>query len=132
MGTNYAQCSDLKFDLHSVDVDDVAPPTIKLSVAKRHESLLSSFLLEDSLYFGVNEIISFQKLGGIVDKLTIANLGRQQQRSLDSYFKSSCELYLSLFEVIGYYCIPSIVLLTLISYTYLCSYYLCFRIPSII
>ena len=79
-----------------------------------------------------DEIINFQKLEGNLDKMTIANLGRQQQRSLDSYFKSSCELYLSLFEVIGYYCIPSIVLLTLISYTYLCSYYLCFRIPSII
>ena len=87
MGTNYVQYFDLKFDLHSVDVDDVAPPTIKPRVAKLHESLMSSFLLEDSLYFGVNEIISFQKLGGIVDKLTIANLGRQQQRSLDSYFK---------------------------------------------
>jgi hypothetical protein len=43
-----------------IDVDNVAPPTIKLS----HASLLSSFLLENSLYFGVNEIIRFQKLVG--------------------------------------------------------------------
>ena len=49
--------------------------------------MLSSFLLENSLYFGVNEIISFQKLVGNLDKMTIANLGRQHQRSLDSYFK---------------------------------------------
>ena len=37
-----------------VDVDDVAPPTVKLSDAKRHASMLSSFLLENSSYFGVN------------------------------------------------------------------------------
>ena len=35
-------------------MDDVAPPTLKLSDAKRHASLLSTFLLDDSLYFGVN------------------------------------------------------------------------------
>ena len=44
-------------------MDDVAPPTIKLSDAKRHASLLSSFLLDD-IFFGVNKIISFKKLVG--------------------------------------------------------------------
>ena len=39
--------------LHSVDVDDVIPPTLMLSVAKHHGSLLSSFLFENSLYLGV-------------------------------------------------------------------------------
>ena len=76
-------------DINSVDVDDVAPPAIKLSDAKHHASLLSNFVLENSLYFGVNEIISFQKLVGNLDKMTVANLGRQHHRSLDSYFKSS-------------------------------------------
>jgi hypothetical protein len=51
--------------------------------------LLSRYLLKNSLYFGVNEIIGFQKLVGNLDKITVANLGRQHQRSLDSYFKSS-------------------------------------------
>ena len=51
-------------------------------------SSVSSSSLENSLYFGVNESISFQKLVGNLDKMTIANLGRQHQRSLDSYFKS--------------------------------------------
>ena len=37
--------------------------------------LLSSFLLKNSLYFGVNEIISFKKLVGNLDNMTIANLG---------------------------------------------------------
>jgi hypothetical protein len=57
LGINYAQGFDLNVDLHSVDVDDVAPPTIKLSGAKCHASLLSSFLLDNSLYFGVNDFL---------------------------------------------------------------------------
>ena len=70
-------------------MDDVAPPAIKLSDAKHHASLLSSFFLENSIYLGVNEINNIQKLVGNLDKMTIANLGSQHQRSLDSYFKSS-------------------------------------------
>ena len=70
LGVNRAQGFDLNVDLHSVDVDDVAPPTIKLSDAKHHA-------------------ISFQKLVGILEKMTVANLGKQHQRSLNSYFKSS-------------------------------------------
>jgi hypothetical protein len=89
LGTNYAQDFDLNIDLHLVNVDDVAPPTLKLSDAKGQGLLLSRFLLKNSLYFGVNEIIGFQKLVGNLDKITVANLGRQHQRSLDSYFKSS-------------------------------------------
>ena len=44
-------------------------------VAKHPASLLHSFLLENSLYFGVNEIISFQKLVGSFDKMAVAKLG---------------------------------------------------------
>ena len=59
LGINYAQGFDLNVDMHSVDVDDVAPPTIKLSDAKCHASLLSNFLLNNSLHFGINEILIF-------------------------------------------------------------------------
>ena len=45
LGTNCAQGFDMNVELDSIDVDDVAPPTIKLSDAQRHASLLSSFLL---------------------------------------------------------------------------------------
>ena len=62
LGTNSAQDFNLDVDLDSLDVDDVALPTVKLSDANHHTSLLSSFLLENSLYLGVNEIISFQKV----------------------------------------------------------------------
>ena len=89
LGIDYAQGFDVNIDLHAVDVDDVAPPTVKLSDAKRHASLLFNFLLDNSLHFGVNEMISFQKLVGNLDKMTIANLSRQHHKSLNSHFKSS-------------------------------------------
>ena len=59
---NYAHGFDLNIDLHSIDVGDVHPPTIKLSDAKCHASLLFNFLLDNSLYFGVNKLINFQKV----------------------------------------------------------------------
>ena len=59
LGTNYAQEFDLYVDLYSVDVDDVASPEVKLSDAKCPTSLLSSFFLKNSSYFGVNKIIKF-------------------------------------------------------------------------
>ena len=63
-GINYAQGSDLNVDLHSVHLDDGAPPTIKVSDAKRHASLLPNSLLDNSIHFGFSEMISFQKLLG--------------------------------------------------------------------
>ena len=83
LGLNHAQGFDLNVDLHPVDVNDVAPPTIKLSDVKRQASLLPNFLLDDLLHFGI------QKLVGNLGKITIANVGRQHQRSLTSYFKNS-------------------------------------------
>ena len=73
-----------------------------------HHCCLVSYL-ESSLYFGVNEMISFQKLIGNLDMMIVANLDRQHQRFLDSYFKSSSE-YSYLFGVVSYYFIPSILL----------------------
>jgi hypothetical protein len=55
LGINHAQGFDLNVDLHSIDVDDVAPRRLKLSDAKRHASLLSNFLSYNSLHFGGNE-----------------------------------------------------------------------------
>ena len=65
LGINYAQGFDFYVDLHLMDVDDVAPPREKLSDAKRCVSLVSNFLLNNSLHFGVNKIISFLKVVGI-------------------------------------------------------------------
>ena len=71
-----------------MDMDDVAPPTLKRSDAKWHASLWYSFLLEDSLYVGVNEIISFQKLVGNLDKMTVANLDRVRLSNLEVFCKT--------------------------------------------
>ena len=51
LGTNYVQHSDFNVDLHSVDVDDVASPKIKLSDVKHHASSLCSFFLGNSLFW---------------------------------------------------------------------------------
>ena len=59
LGTTFAQDLDFNVILDSEDVDDVALPTVKLSDGERHASLLSSFYLKNTLYFGVNVIISF-------------------------------------------------------------------------
>ena len=48
LGINYAQGFDLNVDLHSIHVDDVAPPTINLNDAKHHALLLFNFLLDNS------------------------------------------------------------------------------------
>ena len=66
-----------------------------------------------------------KKLVGNLDKTTFANLGRQHQSSLDSYFRSSPK-YLQFFGDVSYYFIASILLklvvyiLKLILYTFTC------------
>jgi hypothetical protein len=47
---NHAQGFDLNVDLLSIDVD-VAPPTIKITDAKRHASLLSNFFIRQLFTF---------------------------------------------------------------------------------
>ena len=51
LGINHAQGFDLDVDLHSVDVSDVAPPTLKLSDPKRHALLLSNFFIKQPVTF---------------------------------------------------------------------------------
>jgi hypothetical protein len=70
-------------------VGNVAPLIIKLSDAKRHALLLFIFLLENSLYFSIDEIISFQILIKNLDMVTIAYLGREHHGSLDFHLQSS-------------------------------------------
>ena len=67
--------------------------------------------------FVFNEFISIQKSVGNLDEMIVANLGRQHQISLDSYFKSSSE-HLYSFGVMSYYFIPSI-FLKLVVYIFL-------------
>ena len=50
-GNKYVQDFDLNIDIRLVDVDDVAPPTVKLRDAKHHAPLLSSFLIGELIIF---------------------------------------------------------------------------------
>ena len=125
-GINFAQGFDFNVDMHSANVDDVALPTIKLSDAKRHASLLSNFSLDNSLHFGVNEIISFQKLvPWNLDKMTIANVGRQHHKSLELLFQEFSRVvfafiwsYKSLFHTIYLYCLNSLYMFSKLIYCF--------------
>jgi hypothetical protein len=71
------------------NVDDQPPPIVKLTDVWHHASMLSHFLLNNSINFSVQNITNFKKVLGKLDKMGVANLNKQQQRTLDSYFKSS-------------------------------------------
>jgi hypothetical protein len=51
--------------------------------------MLSHFLLNNSINFSVQDVTNFQKVLGKLEKMGDANLNKQQQRTLDSYLKSS-------------------------------------------
>ena len=91
----------LVVDIDSVEVDDVALPSVKFSDAKRHASLLSSFLFENSSYIFDNEIINFQNLVGNLDKMIVANLGRQHQ-TFGLVFQEFLRIFV-FFGVISYF-----------------------------
>jgi hypothetical protein len=99
LGINHAQGFDLNVDLHSLDVDDVTPLTVKLSNAKCHASLLSNFLLDNSLHFGVKKMLSFQKLVRNLDKMKIANLGRQHHKIFELLFQEFLKNICSFLEL---------------------------------
>ena len=60
LGIYYVLGFDLDVHLHLVDVDDVAPPTIKLSNANGHASLLSNFLLANSYILVLMKLLVFK------------------------------------------------------------------------
>ena len=91
----------LVVDIDLVEVDDVALPSVKLSDAKRHASLLSSFLFGNSSYIFDNEIINFQNLVGNLDKMIVANLGRQHQ-TFGLVFQEFLRIFV-FFGVISYF-----------------------------
>jgi hypothetical protein len=71
------------------NVDDQPPPIAKLTDMRHHASMLSHFLLKNSVNFIVQDVTNFQKVLEKLDKMGVANLNKQQQRILNSYFKLS-------------------------------------------
>jgi hypothetical protein len=49
--------------------------------------------VSNSLYFGAIEIISFQTLVGNLDKMTVANLGRQHQKIFGLLFPKFLRIF---------------------------------------
>ena len=70
-----------------LNVDDQPPLIVKLTNARHHASTLFHLLLNNLVNF--QDVTDFQKVLGKLDKVGVANLNKQQQRTLDSYFKSS-------------------------------------------
>jgi hypothetical protein len=90
LGVVEASPSNLYLNVDPIsDVDNQSPPIIKLSDVRHHASMLSHFLLDNSLNFSIHDVTNFQKVLGKLDKIGVANLNRQQQGTLDSYFRSS-------------------------------------------
>jgi hypothetical protein len=85
-----ASPSNLDLNVESIpNVDDQSPPIIKLTDVRHHASMLSHFFLNNSINFSIQDVTKFQNVLGKVDKTDVANLNKQQQKTLDSYFKSS-------------------------------------------
>ena len=87
---------------------------------KRRASLLFTFLSENSLYFGVDEIISFQKVVGNLDKvqlLTWVGNTRDLWTTISRVLENIC-IFLELYVIISYhlYCLNSL-------HIFLSSYY---------
>jgi hypothetical protein len=79
---------DLNVDPIS-NVDDQPPPIVKLINSRHHASMLSHFLLNNLVNFSIQDEPNFQKVLGKLDKMGVANLNKQQQRTSNSYFRSS-------------------------------------------
>ena len=73
-----ASTLSLDLNLHPVlDIDDQLALIVKLNDTQHHASMLSHFLLNNSLYFGVLNIISFQNILTKLHKKNVANLNKQ-------------------------------------------------------
>jgi hypothetical protein len=59
------------------NVDDQSPPIVNLTDAWHHASMLSHFLLNNLVNFGVQDVIDFQKVLGKLDKMGVTNLNKQ-------------------------------------------------------
>jgi hypothetical protein len=85
-----ASPSNLNLNVNPIpNVDDQPPPIVKLTNGRHHASMLSHFFLNNLVSFYVHDVTNFQKASGRLDKMGVANLNKQQQRTSDSYFRSS-------------------------------------------
>lgn len=74
--------------LEQNDVDD--HPTSKVNLPQSHEyaQLLSNFAMEHSSKFLVVDVMSNQSFMNTMNKISISNMNKHQQKTLDPYFRS--------------------------------------------
>ena len=61
---------------------------MKLPQAREYAHLLSNFAVEHPLKLSVIDVMSIQSLMNELNKMSISNINKHHQKTLDSYFRS--------------------------------------------
>jgi hypothetical protein len=75
--------------INPLDVDERPPPIVKLTDAQQHAQLLATFFMDNSLDFTPADLMKLQGILEKLNKIYVANLKWQHQRTIDSFFKST-------------------------------------------
>ena len=77
---------DFDLNLNLGNVDGHPPPIVRLSDVQHYAQMLSYFIMDNSTNFDIHAVIEHEKLLETVRKMIVANRGKQQQRTLDTFF----------------------------------------------
>jgi hypothetical protein len=75
--------------VNPLDVDERPPPTVKLTDAQQYAQLLATFFMDNSLDFTPANMMKLQGILEKLNKIYVANLKWQHQRTIYSFFKSA-------------------------------------------
>jgi hypothetical protein len=75
--------------VNPLDIDERPPPNVKLTDAQQHAHLLATFFMDNSLDFAPADLMKLQGILEKLNKIYVANLKWQHQRTIDSFFKST-------------------------------------------
>ena len=70
------------------DVDDQPTPIVKLPQAREYAQLLSNFAMEHPSEFSVVDVMNMQSFMDKLNKMSISNINKHHQKTIDSYFRS--------------------------------------------
>ena len=75
--------------VNPLDVDERPPSIVKLTDAQQRAQLLATFFINNSLDFTPIDLMKLQGMLEKLNKIYVANLKWQHQRTNDSFFKST-------------------------------------------
>jgi hypothetical protein len=75
--------------VNPLDIDERPPPNVKLTDAQQHAHLLATFFMDNSLDFTPANLMKLQGILEKLNKIYVANLKWQHQRTIDSFFNST-------------------------------------------